>query len=397
MKKYKGFGTSDISFIINELGENREDYFGAVAPPILQTSNFAFKKVEDLSNALQDEYSTFLYSRGLNPTSDILRKKLAALDEAEDCLVFNSGASAIFAAILSSVSSGDHIISVNKPYTWTQKMFDIILPRFNVSTTYIEGKTIVEFEEVLLQNTKVLYLESPNSWDFSIQDLSAVSRLAREKNIITICDNSYCSPLHQKPISLGIDLVLQSATKYIGGHSDVVAGVLCGKHEVLKRIFNSELLNMGNAISPFNAWLLLRGLRTLPVRLERINRTAQQVVEYLKSHKNVEEVIYPYDRDFPQYELAQKQMQGAGGLFTIVLKTRSRFEIVQFCEALKHFLLAVSWGGHESLVMPKCASISMEEFDKNVKEHRMVRLYCGLEDADYLIADLEQALKKLES
>ncbi|WP_300435560.1 PLP-dependent aspartate aminotransferase family protein [Christiangramia sp.] len=385
------------SYIFNELGERREDYFRAIAPPIIQTSNFAFDSVDDLRKAFEDEYSTFLYSRGLNPTTDILRKKLAALDEAEDCLVFNSGASAIFAAVLANVSSGDHIVSVNKPYTWAQKMFDNVLPRFNVTTTYIEGRTLIELEEAIKPNTKVIYLESPNSWDFSLQDLSAVAGLAKEKNIITICDNSYCTPLYQKPIKLGIDLVLQSATKYIGGHSDVIGGVLCGKQKMMKNIFDSELLNMGNGISPFNAWLLLRGLRTLPVRLERISKTALEVVKFLKNQEKVEEVIFPYDRDFSQYELAQKQMKGAGGLFTVVLKVSSRSQIVQFCESLKHFLLAVSWGGHESLVLPKCASLDPEEFDAHNREHRMIRFYCGLEDADYLIADIEQAFKKMEA
>src|SRR5205085_9568204 len=183
------------------------------------------------------EYSTYLYSRGLNPTVDILRKKLAALDNAEDCLVFNSGAAAIFAAILANVKAGDHIVSVNKPYTWAQKMFNEILPRFGVTTSYIDGREIENFERAILPNTTVIHLESPNSWDYAIQDLKAVAELAKAENIITICDNSYCTPLYQKPISLGIDMVLQSATKYIGGHSDVVAGVLSGTRSMMKNIF----------------------------------------------------------------------------------------------------------------------------------------------------------------
>ena len=180
---------------------------------------------------LKMNISGYLYSRGLNPTVDILRKKLAALDGAEDCLVFNSGAAAIFAAVLANVKSGDHIVSVNKPYTWAQKMFDIILPRFGVTTTYIDGTDIENFERAILPNTTFIYLESPNSWDFALQDLEAVAELAKAENIITIIDNSYCTPLYQKPIDMGIDLVLQSATKYIGGHSDTVAGVLSGSQD----------------------------------------------------------------------------------------------------------------------------------------------------------------------
>jgi cystathionine beta-lyase/cystathionine gamma-synthase len=381
----------DLSYILNELGEDREQYFNAVAPPILQTSNFAFKTVEGLREAFKDEYGSYLYSRGLNPTVDMLRKKLAALDGAEDCLVFNSGASAIFASVLACVKSGDHIVSVHKPYTWAQKMFDNVLPRFGVATTYIEGTKIDHFERAILPHTKVIYLESPNSWTYALQDLRAVAALAKAEGIITIADNSYCTPIYQKPLEMGIDMSLQSATKYIGGHSDVVAGVLSGSHAMMKRIFDSELLNMGNGIMPFNAWLLIRGLRTLPVRLARITATTQIMVNWLKRQPGVEEVLFPLDPSFPQYALAREQMTGACGLVTAVLRAASMQEIVQFCESLRHILMAVSWGGHESLVIPRCASLRPEQFDAGKREHRMIRFYFGLEEPDYLIADLEQA------
>ena len=384
--------SNDVSYILNELGEDREQYFNAISPPIIQTSNFAFKKVEDLRKVFEDEYSSYLYTRGLNPTVDILRKKLAALDGAEDCLVFNSGASAIFASVLSNVKSGDHIVSVDKPYTWAKKMFDNILPRFGVTTTYIDGTQIENFERSILPHTRLIYLESPNSWDYALQDLKAVAELARAENIITICDNSYCTPIYQKPISLGIDMVLQSATKYLGGHSDVVAGVLSGTYDMMKRIFDNELLNMGNGISPFNAWLLIRGLRTLPLRLERISSTTREIVRYLRQHPKVEQVLFPLDDSFKQFELANQQMQGACGLLTIVLKASSMQQIVTFCESLQHMLMAVSWGGHESLVIPKCASLQPADFTASNIEHRMIRLYIGLEDAEYLIADIDQAL-----
>src|SRR5258706_13619712 len=184
---------TEISNIINELGEDREHYFNAVAPPIIQSSNFIFNTVDEMRKALENEYSTYLYSRGLNPTVDILRKKLAALDAAEDCLVFNSGAAAIFASVLANVKTGDNIVSVDQPYTWAQKMFNVILPRFGVTTTYIDGRYIEQFERAILPNTTLIYLESPNSWDFALQDLSAVAQLARAEGIVTICDNSYCT------------------------------------------------------------------------------------------------------------------------------------------------------------------------------------------------------------
>ena len=380
----------DLSYILNELGEDRENYFNAIAPPIIQSSNFAFNSVDEMRSAFADEYSTYLYSRGVNPTVDILCKKLAALDHAEDCLVFSSGAAAIFAAVLANVKSGDHIVSVKKPYTWAQKMFNQILPRFGVTTTYIDGTDISNFERAILPTTKVIYLESPNSWDYAIQDLKAVADLAKSENIITIIDNSYCTPLYQQPIDFGIDLVLQSGTQYIGGHSDTVAGILSGSSEMIKRIFNSEFLNIGSGISPFNAWLLIRGLRTLPMRLERITKTTLQIVQYLQAHKKVEKVIFPFDESFPQYALAKQQMQGACGLVTFIVKANNVGQIENFCNSLQHILMAVSWGGHESLIVPKCSGIPAANFNATNPEHRMIRMYVGLEEADYLIKDLER-------
>jgi cystathionine beta-lyase/cystathionine gamma-synthase len=384
----------DLSYILNELGEERENYFNAISPPIAQTSNFAFKTVADLTKAFEDEMGGYLYSRGLNPTVEILRKKLAALDGAEDCLVFNSGAAAIFAGVLANVKAGDHIVSVKAPYTWAQRMFDVVLPRFGVTTTYINGTRIENWEAATKPNTALYYLESPNSWDFALQPLKEVATLARSKKITTFIDNSYCSPLYQKPIEMGIDMAMQTATKYIGGHSDTLGGVLSGSHSMMKKIFDSEYLNIGSGIQPFNAWLLIRGLRTLPVRIDRITKTSLEVLKFLKTHPRIESVIFPLDESFPQYQLAKQQMTGACGLMTMVLKTNKRTEIVKFCESLQRIMMAVSWGGHESLVIPKCSGIPISDFDPSNPEHRYIRLYVGLEEAGYLINDLGQALEK---
>lgn len=386
----------DLSYILNELGEEREEYFRAVAPPIVQASNFAFAKVDELRKSFENEYSTWLYSRGLNPTVEILRKKLGAMDGAEDCLVFNSGAAAIFAAVLANVKSGDHIISVKEPYGWAQKMFNVILPRFNITVTYVDGSQTENFSKAIQPNTTVIYLESPNSWFFDLQDLRAVAAIAKANDIITICDNSYCSPVYQRPIEMGIDLSLQSATKYIGGHSDTVAGVLSGSRVMIERIFNSEYMNIGSGIQPFNAWLLIRGLRTLPARLEKITRTTTEIIAFLRSQPRVEKVIFPMDPSFPQYELAKKQMGGACGLVTFILKTGSCQTIETFCESLKHILMAVSWGGHESLIIPKCAGMRPEAFDPSNEGHRSLRLYVGLEEPGYISADLEAGFRAIE-
>jgi cystathionine beta-lyase/cystathionine gamma-synthase len=228
-----------------------------------------------------------------------------------------------------------------------------------------------------------------------MQDLPAVAALAKKHGILTICDNSFATPLYMQPIAMGIDMVLQSATKYIGGHSDVVAGVLTGKKAMMKQIFNNELMNMGNGISPFNAWLLIRGLRTLPARLDRITATTAKVLDFLRTHPAVETLLYPLDPGFPQYELAKSQLRGGGGLFTLLLRAKTVDQLVTFCESLRHMLIAVSWGGHESLVLPRCSSIEPADFDADKPEHRMVRFYIGLEEADYIISDLKQAFEKM--
>ena len=385
----------DISYILNELAEDRENYFNAVSPPIIQTSNFVFNTVAEMRNAFADEYSTYLYSRGRNPTVDILKQKLAALDGAEDCLVFNNGAAATFAGVLANVKSGDHIVCVDKPYTWTQKMCNDILPRFGVTTTYIDGTAIENFERAVLPNTSLIYLESPNSWEFKLQDLKAVAELAKAEGIVTIIDNSYCTPLYQKPIEMGIDLAMQTATKYISGHSDTLGGVLSGSKQMIEKIFNSEYMNIGSGIQPFNAWLLIRGLRTLPARLDRINASTKKVVEYIKQHPKVESIIFPFDESFPQYELAKQQMKEACGLFTFIIKADTVTQIENFCNSLKHIFMAVSWGGHESLIIPRCSGIPVSDFNANNREHRMMRLYVGLEEPEYLIKDLEQAFEKM--
>jgi cystathionine beta-lyase/cystathionine gamma-synthase len=383
----------DLSYILNELGEERSEYFNAVAPPIIQTSNFRVNTVEELKKLFADEYSGYLYSRGLNPTVDILRKKLAALDQAEDCLVFNSGAAAIFVAVIANINSGDHIISVKNPYSWVKRMFDLIFSRFGVETTYIDGTEIEQFENARRPNSRFIYLESPNSWSFAIQDIEKVSAFAKRHNMITLMDNSYCTPLYQKPIPMGIDISMQTATKYVGGHSDTLGGILTGSRAMMKKIFDCEYMSVGSGIQPFNAWLLIRGLRTLDTRLARITTTTQEVLKYLKKHPKIESVLFPLDESFPQYELARKQMKNACGLISFYVKAGKRQEIVRFCENLKHIMMAVSWGGHESLILPRCAGLDDADFDAKNEEHRMLRIYVGLESAEYLIEDLDQSFR----
>ena len=218
----------DLSHILNHLGEDREQYFGAVSPPIIQTSNFALQDIAHLREAMLDEYHHHLYSRGNNPTVEILRKKLAALEGTEDALVVSSGAAAMAIAVIGVVQQGDHVICVQNPYSWTRHLLTEFLPRFGVSATFVQGDQLTAIEQAIRPNTRLLFLESPNTMTFGLQDLAACARLARQHGIITCIDNSCSSPLYQQPASLGIDLVMHSATKYLNGHSDVVAGVICG-------------------------------------------------------------------------------------------------------------------------------------------------------------------------
>ena len=383
----------DISFIINHLGEERGKYFNSITPPIFQTSNFAFKDVNELKEALADEKNSHIYSRGNNPTLDILCRKVAALEETDEALAFGSGMAAISSAIISFVSSGDHIVCVRNNYSWTNVLLKKFLPRFGVETTFVDGRNTVNFEKAVRKNTKLIYLESPNSFTFEIQDIGSVAGFARKKGLITLIDNSYSSPLAQSPAALGVDMVLHSASKYLGGHSDVVAGMVCGSSENISRIFNNEYLGLGGILSPFNAWLILRGLRTLQARIDRISATTVKVLGYLEKHDQIQEVLHPLSPLHPQYELARKQMLKPTGLFSVRLKHTRRDKIELFVNSLRQFIIGVSWGGHESLVFP---AISFD--NENAREgytNNLVRFYIGLDDPESLIKDLDQAFEKV--
>lgn len=383
----------DLSYIINQLGEGRDKYFNSVSPPIIQTSNFAYNNVDEFRKAIDCERTNLIYSRGNNPTVNILEKKLAALEKTEESLIFGSGMAAISAAVLSQVGAGDHIISVRNPYSWTNTLFNDYLPKFNVECTLIDGKDPNNFENAIKKNTKLFYLESPNSWTFELQDMEKVSGIAKKHNIITAADNSYSSPLAQSPSEYAIDIILHSASKYLGGHSDIVAGVLCSSKIIIEKIFYKEFCNLGGGISPFNAWLMIRGLRTLPVRMEKINKTTEIIITYLENHPKVDRVLYPFSKDFPQYELAKKQMKHAMGLFSIYLKTNNLREIELFCNSFKNFLLAVSWGGHESLIFPACV-INQRKDDTRFPDN-LIRMYIGLDEPESLIEDLDNAFRQI--
>jgi cystathionine beta-lyase/cystathionine gamma-synthase len=375
------------SYIINQLAEEREKYFHAVAPPIIQTSNFAYPTVDEFMFAIQNEKDEHIYTRGNNPTVNMLCQKMAALEGAEDCLMVGSGAAAITNAVMSQVSAGDHIICVENPYSWANHLMNKILPRFDVHTTFIDGTKIENFQNAIVSKTKLIYLESPVSWTFELQDLEQIANFAKKRNIITVIDNSYCTALCQRPIDFGIDLVIYSATKYYNGHSDVVAGAICGSKEKITQIFHNEYMTFGNILAPQNAWLMLRSLRTLPIRLKQSSESTLKIIDFLNKSPKIERIWYPFQEDNAQKDLAHKQMKMPMGMFTVAFKNRNVRTIKKFCESLQNFLIAVSWGGHESLIMPKCAFVS-----ENDPQVNMLRFYIGLEEADTLIDDLTQSL-----
>jgi len=386
----------DISYIINQLGEERENYFNAVAPPLIQSSNFAFKGVSDLKEKLKDESEHPFYTRGHNPTVAILRKKLAALSHGEDALVLSSGSAAMAAAVVNNVKAGDHVVCVAKPYSWTHKLLINLLSRFGVEHTFVDGKVADNFKTTIKPNTTLFILESPNSLTFELQDIPAVTAIAKANGIITICDNSYSTALNQSPLLMGVDIVMHSGSKYYGGHSDIVAGVLVSSKEKIKKIFDDTYMTFGACISPHDAWLMLRSLRTLPIRLEKIADTTEKVVRFLEEHPKVEKVMWPWAKNNEQIDLAKKQQCRAGGLFSILLNTKSIPDIENFVNALKRFLIAVSWGGHESLVFPACVFHGEGSNYKNeMLPVNLVRMYCGLEEPNVLMDDLKQALGKI--
>lgn len=384
----------ELSYILNHLGEDREHYYNAVSAPIILSSNFCFESVNDMRTKLEKELETPFYTRGYNPTVGILRKKIAALEGTEDAIVFASGSAAIAAAVMSVVKGGDHVVCVQKPYSWTNTLLASYLAKYGVEHTFVSATDENEIFAAVKANTKLVYLESPNSLTFELQNITAVTNFCRGRNITTIIDNSYCSPLNQSPAGMGVDIVVHSATKYINGHSDVVAGVVATTKARCDKMMAEEYMTIGAIISAHDAWLMIRGLRTLELRVNRSSASAQHLAEWLEQHPKVEKVLYPTLKSNPQYALAKQQMKQGGGLLSVWLKAKDVAEMENFCDSLQSFLIATSWGGHESLVLPICALKTSVSLSSQLPWN-MVRLYIGLEDPEVLKKDLVNAIRHI--
>lgn len=385
----------ELYHILYHLGENRAEYYGAVNPPVYVTSNFCAPDIASLRQKIIHEFEAPFYTRGYQPSTALLRKKLAALEGTEDALVVSSGSTAMAIAILSQVKTGDHVIIPRKPYSWTAYLVKNWLQRFGITYAEAEPGTADSYQALTQPNTRVYVLETPNSMTFEITPLRETCEAARRNGIVTIADNSYCTPLYQQPHALGVDLVCHSATKYLSGHSDVVAGVICGGAELIGKIFRSEFMVLGGILSPHDASALLKGLRTLPVRMEKVSASAMQLALFLQEHPKVKKVHYPFLPSFPGYDIARQQMAGCSGLLSVELDAGSFDGINRFTDALRCFLLATSWGGFESLAFPARVFADSQETYAMAVPWNLVRFSTGLEDADVLQSDLEKALSLL--
>lgn len=360
----------------------------AAVPPIFQTSLFTFDNFDDMAAVYAGRSHQLIYSRGDNPTVMEFERFMAALDGAEKARGFSSGMGAIAATVLAFVSSGDRIVTVRNVYSDAYRMFELILSRFGVQVDYVDGSD-QEAVAAILPGAKLLYLESPTSLAFELQDIAVLGRMARDEGIISVIDNSWATPVFQKPIAHGIDLVIHAASKYLGGHSDTVAGVVSGSADHIDAINARTYPYLGAKLSPLEAWLLLRGLRTLSIRLPHHMRSGLAIADKLKKHPDVQRVRHPVYSNHP----GKATLTGYSGLFSF--EVTDAIDVPRFVNALRLFRLGVSWGGPESLVVPALAPLQLPEancFARFNVSPRLIRLHVGLEDADELWEDLRQAL-----
>jgi cystathionine beta-lyase/cystathionine gamma-synthase len=384
----------DLSHILFHLGEERDRYAGAVAPPVFQASNFAQPTVAAMRAAIAREYEHPLYTRGANPTAAVLRRKLAALEGTEDALVFGSGAAAVAAAVVAAVGQGDHVVCVDKPYSWTRQLLAGLLPRFGIASDFVDARDPATVAEALRPTTRLIVLESPNSMTFEQQDLAAIAAIARSRGLLTMIDNSWASPLGQSPAAFGIDVIVHSGTKYLAGHGDVVFGAVCASRAFCETVFRGPYMTLGAILSPHDAWLALRGLRTLAVRMQRIADSTRRVLAFLERHPKVRRVFHPHAGGYGQPDLTERQLRLASGLLSIELDT-DLDGVERVVDALERFLIAVSWGGFESLAFPAAAWRDWRGREAECPVPvSLVRLSIGLEDPQVLIADLDQALSR---
>ncbi|HJU87803.1 MAG TPA: aminotransferase class I/II-fold pyridoxal phosphate-dependent enzyme [Gemmatimonadaceae bacterium] len=371
------------------------DETSSIAPPIYQTATFRGSSADDLlTMATRPRHHRF-YTRYENQTHAHAEAVIAALEKAEAAMLTASGMGAITTTLLTLLNKGDHIIAQQNHYPGTTGLIRDHLSRWGVESTVVDQRSVDDFAAAIRSNTRVMMLESPSNPLLRLTDLAAVAQLAREHGIVTVCDNTFATPINQRPIELGVDIVVHSATKYLSGHSDVIAGAIAGPAELLDRIWHASI-DFGASLGPLDGWLLLRGLRTLGLRMERHNRTGVAVAKFLEQHPAVRTVNFPGLASHPQHELACRQMSGPSGVLSFELK--GGFEAAErFVSALEIPARAPSVGGVDSLIVHPAAmlakTMSAEQFAAVGVRPDLLRLSVGLEDEADLMRDLDQALR----
>ncbi|RXT06295.1 methionine gamma-lyase [Ammoniphilus sp. CFH 90114] len=393
-EKEKKYGLNTLAI---HAGYDKDKETGALALPIYQTSTFAFSSVEEGANRFAGVESGYIYSRLGNPTVAVFEEKVAALEKADAGLAFSSGMAAVSAVLLGLLRTGDHILCSKGLYGCTFGLLNLLKDRFGVEYSLCRMDGEASLLEALQPNTKVIYVETPINPTLELVDLSMISKMAKERGILTVVDNTFMSPYLQRPIELGCDIVLHSATKYIGGHGDVVAGVVVGPKDIMDNLRLTTQKDIGGILAPFDAYLLVRGLKTLGVRMDRHCSNAQEVAEYLSKHSKVNKVYYPGLPSFSQYDLATRQMEGYGGVISFELSGGFDAGVrmmnqVQLCKR------AVSLGDVDTLIQhPASMTHSVIPIDERKAmgiTEGLIRLSVGIEDVSDIIDDLEQALSK---
>ncbi len=379
-------------------GESPCPLTGALRTPIYQTSTFAFKDVEQGGNLFKGEDKGYIYTRLGNPTQTVLEEKMADLEEGEAACAAASGMAAVTSATLAFLNKGDHIISSRPLYGCTYSLFKDFFPRWGIEVSFVDLANIESIPKNIKENTRMIYFETPANPTMKLADLAKVAALGKSNNCITVVDNTFMTPYFQKPLTYGIDIVLHSATKYIGGHGDVIAGIIISNKDYIDEIKKGTLKDLGGVISPFDAWLLIRGLKTLPLRMERINNNAIEVAHFLASSPKIQEIYYPGLAQHPQHQLAKEQMTGFGGMISFELKGGFAAG-KKLMNNLKLCTLAVSLGDAETLIQhPSSMTHSVVCEDDRLLagiSEGLVRLSVGIEDARDIISDLQQGLANL--
>lgn len=379
------------------IGQGPEPHTGSIVTPIYQTSTFVFPSVDEGAARFSGESEGYIYTRLGNPTIAALEECVSALENGEKAIAFASGMSAISSVVIAMVSAGDHIVADKCVYGCVYSLFAELLARFGVQVDFVDCSEPEQVEKAIKPNTKLIYFESPANPVLKLVDMQAMVQIAKKHGIMTVMDNTFMTPVFQRPIDWGIDVVVHSATKYLGGHGDLLAGIAVGPEEFMDHVAETTQKDLGGALGPFDAWLILRGIKTLHVRMERHEYNAMKVAEFLENHPGVERVYYPGLKSHPQHELAKKQMTGFGGMIAVELK--GGFEAGKtLMDSVKLCHLAVSLGETSTLVQHP-ASMTHSVMTPEARQTAgisdgLIRISVGLEHVDDIIADLSQALKK---